>query len=149
MRKRLRAMYEKFISLKGEPKNIALGFAIGLFIGFCPIFGVHTFLLIGIVGLFRVHFSAAFVASWIAGNPFSLPFVIAGEYYIGSSLLGVPNRPLPTDGWTLESVMSFGWELTAMMVVGGILLALPFALVSYPIVRIWMTRLQKGEKPSI
>jgi uncharacterized protein (DUF2062 family) len=35
----LQKFYRKFLKLRGDPREIALGFALGLFIGMSPIMG--------------------------------------------------------------------------------------------------------------
>jgi len=40
-KKQLRSIYERFIKLKGAPREIALGFALGLMIGMTPFLGAH------------------------------------------------------------------------------------------------------------
>ena len=37
----IKKIYERFIKLKGARREIALGFALGLFIGMSPFFGMH------------------------------------------------------------------------------------------------------------
>ena len=42
IRRRGKEFYDRFISLKGEPANIAMGMAIGVFIGVTPTIPFHT-----------------------------------------------------------------------------------------------------------
>ena len=38
----VRRVYERFIRIRGEPREIALGFALGIFVGMTPTVGVQT-----------------------------------------------------------------------------------------------------------
>ena len=38
----LKRGYERFLKIRGDPREIALGFALGLFIGMTPFMGFHT-----------------------------------------------------------------------------------------------------------
>ena len=42
LKRRFRIFYERFISLKGDPSQIAAGLAIGVFVGVTPTIPLHT-----------------------------------------------------------------------------------------------------------
>ena len=58
----LRAQLAKLHAIEDTPHAIAFGFAIGMFSGFIPLFGVKTLLSILTAGLCRSNKVAAFVA---------------------------------------------------------------------------------------
>jgi uncharacterized protein (DUF2062 family) len=49
----LHKAYERFIKIRGHPREIALGFALGIFIGMTPTMGVQTPLAVFLAALFK------------------------------------------------------------------------------------------------
>lgn len=68
---KIKTFYDRFISLKGEPKNIAMGLAVGIFIGVTPTIPFHTALIIFIGFIFRNNFTSAYLGS--CSYPIPLP----------------------------------------------------------------------------
>ncbi len=46
--------YHKFISLKGDPRKISMGMAIGVFVGVTPTIPFHTALIVGLTSPFQI-----------------------------------------------------------------------------------------------
>ena len=63
LNKRFQTFYEKFISLKGEPAQIAAGLAIGIFVGVTPTIPFHTGIIVLIGLLFRQNITAGYLGS--------------------------------------------------------------------------------------
>ena len=129
----LRKVYERLIRIRGEPRDISLGLALGIFIGLSPIFGIQIWSAILLAALFRWNKIAAAVGTLIS-NPFTTPFICAATYYVGSRLLGADLVPLRNLEWNLNTLVRIlsktprvFWALT----LGGIILGLPLALISY------------------
>ena len=135
--------YLKFLRLQGDPQSLAMGVAIGLFVGVTPTMPLHTALIILFAWLLRGNFLAALIAATAISNPLTwLP-----QYYfswrLGNWLL--PGYlswariqellSLLTSGTSfkesLASIWQMGLEAVAVMLLGGILLAIPFASAGY------------------
>ncbi len=138
-----RYYYLKFLRLQGDPHSLALGVAIGLFVGITPTIPLHSALIIILAWLLRGNILAALIAATAISNPLTwLP-----QYYfswrVGSWLL--PGRlswdrtqallGLFTSGagykQYLAPLKQLGLEAVAVMLLGGILLAIPFACAGY------------------
>jgi hypothetical protein len=138
-----RYYYLKFLRLQGDPHSLALGVAIGLFVGVTPTIPLHTALIILFVWLLRGNFFAALIAATAISNPLTwLP-----QYYfcwrLGDWLL--PGNlsweriqallNLLASGTnikdTLASIWQMGLDAVAVMLVGGVLLAIPFTCAGY------------------
>ena len=139
----VRFYYLRFIRLKGDPATIARGVAIGTFIGVTPTIPFHTIALLITVPLCRANLVAAFLASMAACNPLTyLP-----QYYF-SWLIG--NRLTPYDlSWErirsvmdivfsgggfneiVHSLSQLGTDTVMVLLIGGAVLAAPFAVLSY------------------
>jgi len=142
-RRLIRLYYLKFIRLQGDPKQIARGFAVGTFIGVTPTIPLHTISLLILTPLLRGNIVAAFLASVVFCNPLTyLP-----QYYL-SWLIGNWLTPKDLSWERIRSVMdivfsdagftskfsslsSLGLETITVLLVGGVILAAPIALISY------------------
>ncbi len=143
----VRYYYLKFLRLQGDPKSIARGVAIGIFIGITPTIPLHTVLILAFCLLFRASKVAGILSSIIVSNP--LTFFI--QYYL-SWLVGTALFPgllswqrlqevmqvLSSGGSgfgafksSLSAISSLGFDAITVLVVGGSLLALPFTALSY------------------
>lgn len=135
--------YLKFLRLKGDPKHIARGVAIGTFIGITPTMPFHTIALLFIPPLLRGNIIGAFLAAVLFCNPLTyLP-----QYYF-SWLIG--NWFTPNDlSWErirslmdvifsdasyiviFKSISHLGMEAIIVLLLGGTILATPFTIASY------------------
>ncbi len=135
--------YLRVRRLKGDPRVLAWGAAIGFFIGVSPTIPLHTVLIVAICTLTRTSILAGILASWVISNPFT----ILPTYYL---CLKIGNWITPfTVNWstmkqTLENITSdpswthslqqltgLGFEMIIVMLSGGIVLGLPVALAGY------------------
>lgn len=138
-----RYYYLRFTRLKGNPNSLAMGTAIGVFIGISPTIPLHTILILGITFATRTSTIAGIISSWIVCNP--LTYI---PIYYFSMLLG--NLVTPYElSWqrvknlietltshqsfshSLSEVLSLGYQAIIVMVIGGVVLALPFTIASY------------------
>jgi len=127
----LKRFYIKFISLKGDPRPIALGMALGIFIGVTPTIPFHTLLIIIFGVLFKQNITSAYLGSWIISNPLTSPFFYLAEYQIGEHLLGFNCTPLVFADYTLINIARMGWQILLPLLAGGIILAPLFAIPAY------------------
>jgi uncharacterized protein (DUF2062 family) len=132
----------KLIRLRGNPKSLALGIAVGVFIGISPTIPFHTVAIIGITLLMR----ASTLAALVAGTAVSNPLTMVPQYYlcwkVGNMLL--PGRldweriqevlGILADSGFLDSVRAItqlSSDAILVMLAGGLVLGLPPALAGY------------------
>ena len=135
--------YLRFIRLQGSPHSLALGAAIGVFIGITPTIPLHTIAIFILTIMTRSSFVAGLLTSIVVCNPLTyIP-----QYYFS---LKLGNLVTPFDlNWLdvktivdmilsdvsfvtkVEALLTIGYEAVIVMLVGGSLLALPFAVASY------------------
>ncbi len=114
-------------------KSVAGGLALGLFIGFMPIFG-QMFISAALAILFRVNLPIAFVAVWIS-NPLTVAPIFYFAYKIGAWVLQVP---VSQDAFTI----SWEWLSTEFLAIwqpfllGCVICGLIAAMLGVLIVRI-------------
>jgi uncharacterized protein len=132
---RFRIFYERFISLKGEPTQIAAGLAIGVFVGVTPTIPLHTAIIILLGLLFRQNITAAYLGSWLISNPLTIPFFYLSQYELGRFLLGMERCRFELADYSLAAMAALGWKILLPLLTGGILMAPFFALPAYFIAR--------------
>ena len=84
----LKKAYERLLKIRDQPREIALGFSLGIFIGISPTMGVQTIIAVFLASLFKWNKIATAAGVWIS-NPLSAPFIYSLSYVIGARLIGV------------------------------------------------------------
>lgn len=120
-----------------------MGTAIGVLIGISPTIPLHTILIIGITLLTRTSTLAGIISSWVVCNPLT----ILPIYYL-SMVLGNIFTPYELN-WqrvkglidtltshqsfahSLKEIVNLGFEAIIVMILGGVVLAIPFTIASY------------------
>lgn len=135
--------YLRFTRLKGNPRSLAMGTAIGVLIGISPTIPLHTVLILAVTMLTRTSAIAGIISSWVVCNPLTyIPIyyfsMVVGNYVtpyelswdrVKTLLDNLSSDQSFTD--SLTAVASLGVEAIVVMIVGGLVLALPFTLASY------------------
>ena len=130
--RRFRLTYLRLIRLRGKPRAIALGLAIGVFAGFFPFFGLQTLIGVFLAALFRASKVAAAAATWIS-NPLTYVPIFVFNYKVGKLLLGTKETRaiVPLDFNSLDSLRELGFSfgvtlLTGCFIVGAIAASLTY-----------------------
>ena len=131
VKNRLKTWYESLISLKGEPRTIAFGLAIGVFIGVTPTIPFHTVLIILFCFLLKKNITAAYLGSWLISNPLTIPFLYLSQYRLGKCLLGNGYAGFIATDYSLVSLIQQGGYVVIPLLAGGIIMAPFFAVPAY------------------
>lgn len=126
-------LYERFIKLKGSPREIALGFALGLFVGMSPFFGVHIAIGVVLAALTGWSKIAAAIGANIT-NVATAPLIYPVTYWIGAKLTGFTRHVQWPDELTFNSFMLLLKNSPLIVLdlcVGGAILGLPIAVAGY------------------
>jgi uncharacterized protein (DUF2062 family) len=129
----LRRLYERFVRIRGHPREIALGFALGIFIGMTPTMGIQMPIAVFIAAIFKWSKISAASGVWIS-NPFTAPFIYGSTYVVGANLLGLKAAlTLPEElTWSLvKEMLRNAPSILGALTVGGILVGLPLAIAGY------------------
>lgn len=127
------------MQLHDSPHSLAGGVAIGMFMGFTPLFGLKTLLCIGVAYLLRCNPIAAVIAVSLHDvvAPF-WPVLLGLEYKIGWVVLGFFHelpKSAPVEHFHVSEFMQwttfFGVGLP--LLVGSMFLSAPAAAASYAI----------------
>lgn len=129
----MRKAYSRFVKIRGNPNEIALGFALGLFVGMAPCMGIQTLIAVPLASLFKWNKISAAVGVWIS-NPVSAPFLYGFTFYIGSLFTGITNSFNPSSVFDLNylyqivlNAPGIFWALT----IGGVVAGIPVAVIGY------------------
>jgi len=128
---KFKVFYGRFISLKGEPKTIAIGMAIGVFIGVTPTIPFHTAMIVLLCFIFRQNLTSAIIGSWIISNPVTIPLFYVSEYQLGRYLLRSDPFPIAFTDYLLWNIVKKGWHVAVPLLTGGIIIASFFAVLAY------------------
>lgn len=146
MRRRFKKHCGKLFVIQDEPSSIALGAAIGIFLGFTPLFGLKTLLALLMAFLFRANKIAAVIG--VALHDVVLPFrpgLYLLEYEIGYWLLQSPHHwpsHLDAQGWHPQAWLK--WEtfgtVGGPMLLGAVLVGAPTSLLAFYLTKAALVR---------
>ncbi len=129
--RRFRYTYLKLLRLRGKPRFVAKGLAVGVFAGCFPFFGVQTFLGLFLAAICRGSKVAALAATWIS-NPLTYLPLYLFNYKIGKLLLGSKDTQLPP--LDIESFAAFkelGSTFAITLFTGSFVVGMILAVVTY------------------
>jgi uncharacterized protein (DUF2062 family) len=142
----------KLLAIRDTPEAIAGGAAIGIFLGFTPLFGLKTVLAILFAWLTRSNILAAVIAGTLHDLILPLmPVIYVWEYKMGFWLLSSPHH------WPAKlSKVHLGWQewrnwrsflpIGKPLLVGSIVYAIPAALITFLLTRTIVARHQKKKR---
>jgi hypothetical protein len=128
-----RSLLKQVLHLQESPQRTALAFAIGVFIGFSPAYGLHTLMVIFCAWALGLNFLALMTGAFL-NNPWTLVPILGATYWVGALLLGRSDSP--SFDW---QDVSFGAIYVQVIpyaipfVLGGLVLSLLGAVLAYPL----------------
>jgi uncharacterized protein (DUF2062 family) len=152
IRRHIREYIRKFHELldaKDAPHSVAGGTAIGVFFGFIPIFGLKTVSAMGVSLLTRCSVVASVIGVSLHDILIPIwPLILRFQFQIGFWLLSHPHHfapPLNRDDFKISELLQWDnfVDIGLPLLVGGIVFAIPFTLLSYGAVLLIMNWRQK------
>jgi uncharacterized protein len=110
------------LQVEDTPTRVAAAFAIGVFIAFFPILGIHTGMALVIALALRLNKVAILAGAW-TNNPWTLAPMYTAGTLLGCAVLGVSPASLGAVDWSLS-----GRAFHASLLAGLRPLILPFVL---------------------
>jgi hypothetical protein len=153
-------MWRAVLVLKDTPHRVALGLAIGVFVGWMPIIGIQMSIAAVAALALRGNVTAAVLAVWFS-NPITLIPCYWLEWWVGWLAMSLfVDLPWLGLDWIRDMITGLGdkgfWEGTRFLLgrkflwdffvpanVGGAILGIVTGLASYPYVRRAVLRYQK------
>ncbi len=124
----------KIKQLQGDPHYVALGMAIGVFVGVTPTIPFHTVFAVALAFAFRCSKPAAAIGVWFA-NPVTIPFFYWTSYKVGLLFWGNSSDLDIQKYESVFEIFKLGLDVFLAMILGGILIGIPPAIVLYFITR--------------
>jgi uncharacterized protein (DUF2062 family) len=141
----LRRTGQILLHVNDRPSRVALAFAVGIFIAFFPVLGIHTALALGIALAFRLSKVALLVGTWV-NNPWTIAPMYGTGTLLGCFVLGVSPSRLGEVDWSLSGRAFYSSLVTGLrplvlpFVVGNLLLGGLAAATVFVLVRALLAR---------
>jgi uncharacterized protein len=144
LRRVLRYHWLKFLRLQEDPRKIAGGMALGVFIAFTPTIPFHMVGALALAALLRVSPVTAFLGIQIC-NPLTIPAIYLAAYKVGQYLLHRGKPLVFPESFSFEAWMGVLWQGGVALQVGGAVLAIPPAIASY-FLTLWIVQRYRRRK---
>ena len=145
----VRSLFRQVLHLNETPHRTALAFAIGVFLGFSPAYGLHMVLVGFCAWAFRLNVVALLAGAFL-NNPWTLIPILGGTYWTGAVLLGV--RDFPSFDWSdlsfsgiYHQVMPYAWPFF----VGGMVLSIAGGLLAYPLAYLLLSKYRRANPADV
>jgi uncharacterized protein (DUF2062 family) len=159
---RVRAWLEQLLHTHDTPQRTAAAYALGVFLGFSPVLGLHT--ILGLILAFALSLNRVAVLLGVYSN---LPWILVPYYtlatWLGAALLGAAPPPglveafitaLQNRSWS-EFRSAFGalepvfWAFTLGSTIGATLLSLVAYRVSFVMITTHRKRMHRSQNPEL
>ena len=132
------------------PESVAAGWALGMFIGCAVPFGLQLIVAVPLAMMMRISKIGATLGTFIT-NPITIFFIYPAQTYAVNRLLfdgSLSFSYLTQMEWTWQSVRRLGAEAVASFFIGGLLLAIILAPITYFAVRALVVRNRRRKEQS-
>ena len=137
---RIKRTAQQILHLGDSPRRTALAFAIGVFLAFSPLYGLHTISVFLCAWAFRLNV-VAMLAGSLVNNPWTVLPILGSTMWVGLQLF--PTSAPPPLNWshfTFQMLWSQLQPFFLPFVVGATLLGILGSLVAYPLVLVGLQR---------
>ena len=139
--RRLRYIYLRLTRLRGDPHELALGMALGIFAGMLPIIPFHALVAVALALAFSASKITAAAGTLIC-NPVTIYPVYRYAYELGSFILGFDRNAemlspvietIRNEEFLhmITAILSAGGKVAAAFLMGGLTLGIIWAVPSY------------------
>lgn len=131
----LRCHYFKLMRIDDPPHQVALGLAIGVFVGCLPIVPFQFVTTLALAFIFKGSKVASMLGTLVS-NPLNfVPFYMT-VYYIGRAVTGIDiSPPTPSmfhpDNFDFADLLAGSRDLLIVLMTGGFTLAIPSSIIAY------------------
>jgi uncharacterized protein (DUF2062 family) len=141
----LRRTGQILLHVEDTPSRVALAFALGIFIAFFPVLGIHTAMAIALALVFRLN-KVALLLGTFTNNPWTIAPMYGAGTLLGCLVLGESPARLGAIDWGLggrafyESLLRGLRPLLIPFVVGNLLLGALAAAAAFALLRLALAR---------
>lgn len=140
----IRYHWLKFRRLQDDPRKLAWGMALGVFVGITPTMPFHTVIVLALAPMLGISPVTAYLGIWIM-NPVTMAPLYLAAYKAGQFLL-FRGEPLCLPAtFNLSSLLDLLWRGGLALQVGGVVIAIPPAIISY-FLTLWAVQRYRQQK---
>lgn len=127
---------DRFVKIRGNPKDIALGFALGIYVALTPTMGVQMIIAVTFAAIFRWNKIAAAAAVWVT-NPLTAVPIYGLNYWVGTKVFfwmefkGFPNNLFSGGFEAFKELLYNSPSILLVTTLGGFIVGIPAAIFSY------------------
>jgi len=144
LRRVLRYHWLKFLRLQENPRKLAWGMALGVFIGVTPTIPFHFIAALSLAALLRVSPVTILIGIQI-GNPLTIPAFYLAAYKVGQFLLYRGKPLMFPETFSFKAWIGVLWQGGVALQVGGVIIAIPPAIVAY-FLTLWIVQRYRRRK---
>lgn len=127
--KKLKELYHSLLHSHASPREVAWGFAVGVFIAFTPTLGLHMILAIALCAILKKNEIATVLGTWVV-NPLTIFPCYWLTFKTGLLLLGLPLEQELT-ARAIRDIFHLGGKIILPLWIGGVVIGLLSAVLSY------------------
>ena len=139
-----RVLLKQVLHLQESPQRTALAFAIGVFIGFSPAYGLHTVMVFFCAWALRLNLLALMAGAFL-NNPWTLVPILGATDWVGALLLGRADNP--SFNWQDVSFSAIYEQVLPYAVpffLGGFVLSVLGAALAYPLAYYFLSKYRQS-----
>ena len=137
-----RYWYLRLLRIQATPHEVALGMALGVFAGLLPILPFQIVVAVTLAFIVGGSKIAAALGTWIT-NPFNwVPFYMLC-YFIGKTVAPFEIPSFDPTRLEMSQMLELGWKFFAVMMAGGLVVAVPGMIITYFVTRKAVTLYRK------
>ena len=125
--------YKRFLRVRGTPRQISMGLALGVFIGMTPFIGFHTLIAITLASLFAWSKITSVLGVFIT-NPLTAPIIYPLTYKLGTMITGFSDPAMWLKVFEPGGAVDLLKDAPMILVdliVGGVLIGIPLSFFAY------------------
>ena len=130
---RIKDTLQRLLTIKGNPGDVASGYALGIFLATTPFIGFKVFIALFLSAAFRWNKMASVVGVYHV-NPLTAPPFYALAFLVGKAILGTEGQFVFPRGAGLASLIHLftgAGQLFLTLLIGGAILGIPLTLIAF------------------
>ncbi|PLW99527.1 MAG: hypothetical protein C0591_02605 [Marinilabiliales bacterium] len=133
LNKKIAGVKNKLLNIPAHPHQVAMGYALGIFLAASPLIGLKVFIAIGLTLLFKWSKVASLIGVFhiniLTGPPFYGLSFLVGKSVLGSDVSFDLSGPLSLN--TMIEILTTNSLVFIILLAGGIVIGLPLAAAAY------------------
>lgn len=133
IKNKIKAVISKLFLMDGKPQQVALGYALGIFLATTPFVGLKAIIALMISQICRLKKVAAVIGVYHV-NSITGPFFYAFSFFLGKTVLGYNCKFTFPEHLNFKSFMACfagSKEIFLSLLIGGLIIGIPLSVIAY------------------